>query len=360
MVNNVKARTGRNANENYAREILQLFSIGLFRLNPDGTIFLDAQSKPVPTYDQSVIEGLAKVFTGWTYAPLPGQPNMSRNPTNYLAPMVLVQANHDVTQKTILNGVVLAANRDGTLDLKDALDTIAGHPNVGPFLGRQLIQLLVTSNPSPAYVGRVAAVFNNNGQGVRGDLRAVVKAVLLDAEARNNTPAPPFGKLKEPALTMLQLLRALNGTGDGLGLADIAVNMGQEPYMAPTVFNYYLPDYQLAGTGLYSPPFQIFTEATVVHRCNWVNTVIFGTVSVPFGPAGTSVAIDMAPLDALAANPPALVDRLDALLMHGNMSSGMKAVLVDAVGRIAANRPRARVQNALYLVATSSQFNVGR
>jgi uncharacterized protein (DUF1800 family) len=360
MVNNVKARSGRNANENYAREILQLFSIGLFRLNNDGSIALDPQSRPITTYDQTVIEGFAKVFTGWTYAPLPGAPNNTRNPTNYLAPMVLHQTNHDVTAKTILDGVILPANRDGMIDLNQALDVIANHPNVGPFVGRQLIQLLVTSNPSPAYISRVTAVFNNNGAGVRGDLRAVVKAVLLDPEARNNVPPPPFGKLKEPALTMLQLLRALNGVGDGLGLADISSNMGQDPYLAPSVFNYYLPDHQLPGTPYLAPTFQIFTEATVVHRCNWVNTVIFGTVGVPFGPAGTSVAIDMAPLDALAANPATLVDRLDVLLMHGTMSSAMKATLVDAVGRIAANRPRARVQNALYLVATSSQFNVGR
>jgi hypothetical protein len=136
--------------------------------------------------------------------------------------------------------------------------------------------------------------------------------------------------------------------------------MGQSPYFAPTVFNYYLPDNPLPGTPFLAPTFQIFTEATVVHRCNWVNTVIFGTVSVPFGPAGTSVTIDMAPLDALAADPTALVNRLDVLLMHGSMSTAMRATIVDAVGRIAANRPRARVQNALYLVATSSQFNVGR
>jgi uncharacterized protein (DUF1800 family) len=360
MANNVRASGTRSANENYAREILQLFSIGLFRLNPDGTLQFDAQSRPIVTYDQAVIENVAKVFTGWTYAPLPGATPQPRNPVNYLAPMVLTQANHDVTAKTILNGVVIPAGGAGDVDLNQALDVIAQHPNVGPFISRQLIQQLVTSNPSPAYIGRVSRVFDNNGQGVRGDLRAVVKAVLLDPEARANAPAPPFGKLKEPVLAMLQLLRALGGVGDGLGLAGIASNMGESPYFAPTVFNYYHPDYQLPGTTLIGPPFQIHTEATVVQRSNWVNTVIFGTVSVPFGPAGTSVTIDMAPLDALAADPATLVNRVDVLLMHGTMSAAMRTNLVTTVGQIAANRPRARVQNALYLVATSAQFNVGR
>jgi uncharacterized protein (DUF1800 family) len=359
MVDNVKPRTGRSANENYAREILQLFSIGLFRLNADGSLVLDGQGKPIPTYDQSVIEGLARVFTGWTYAPLPGQPNNTRNPRNYLAPMVLHQTNHDVGAKTILNGVVLPAGRDGNVDLEQALDVIAGHPNVGPFMGRQLIQQLVTSNPSPAYIARITAVFNNNGSGVRGDLGAVVRAILLDPEARG-TPGPTFGKLKEPALAMLQVMRALHGVGDGLGLPGIARSMAQDPYLAPSVFNYYLPDYQLPGTALLAPPFQIHTEATVVNRSNWINTLIFGTVGVPFGPAGTSVTVDLAPLDAIAADPVALTNRLDVLLMHNSMSPAMKSVIVDSVGRIAANRLRARVQCALYLVATSSQFNVGR
>jgi len=255
--------------------------------------------------------------------------------------------------------VVLPAGRDGTIDLNQALLVIVQHPNVAPFIGRQLIQHLVTSNPSPAYVARVSAVFNNNGTGVRGDLRAVVKAILLDPEARAN-PAPPQGKLKEPVLAMLQLLRALNGAGDGLGLPGIARGMGQDPYRAPTVFNYYQPDYQLPGTALLAPPFEIFSEATVVNRANWVNTVIFNTVSVPFGPAGTSVTVDLAPLQAMAGDPAVLVSRLDALLLGGRMSPAMKGTIVDMVRQIAASRLRQRVQNAVYLVAVSSQFNVGR
>jgi uncharacterized protein (DUF1800 family) len=360
MVNNDKPTSTRIANENYAREVLQLFSIGLLRLNADGSLVLDAQGQPIPTYDQSVIENLARVFTGWTYAPLPGTTSAPHNPKNFLAPMVLFQPNHDVGTKTILNGVVMPSGRTGDVDLAQALDVIAGHPNVGPFLGRQLIQHLVTSNPSPAYVARISAVFNNNGAGVRGDLAAVARAILLDPEARATPIAPPYGKLKEPVLAMLQVLRAFNGQGDGLGLNDWARPMGQDPYLAPTVFSYYAPDYQLPGTTLTAPPFQIFTEATVVHRCNWINQLVFSTIQVPFGPTGTSVTIDLVPYDAMASDPPTLVNTLDVLLMHGTMSSGMKSTLVSALNQYQPFQLRARVQNALYLVATSAQFNVGR
>jgi uncharacterized protein (DUF1800 family) len=362
MVNNDRPNpaVGRVANENYAREILQLFSVGVFRLNPDGTLVIGTDGRPVSTYDQAVIEGLARVFTGWTYAPRPGASNVWRNPRYLLAPMVLHQDRHDVGTKTILDGVVLPGGRNGDVDLNHALDVIMAHPNVGPYIGRQLIQHLVTSDPSPAYVERVTRVFNDNGSGVKGDLRAVVKAILLDPDARGHGHEMHFGRLKEPVQAMLQLLRPLSARGDGLGLSGIARGMGQDPYWAPTVFNYYQPDFQLPGTMLSAPPFQIYTEATAVNRANWVNTVIFGTVGVPFGPAGTSVAIDMAPLDALAGNPTALVDALDQALMHGSMSAGMRSTIVDAVGRIAATRVRARVQNAIYLVATSAQFNVGR
>ena len=362
MVNNDRPNpaVGRVANENYAREILQLFSIGVFRLNRDGTLVIGADGRPVSTYDQAVVEGLARVFTGWTYAPRPGATNVWRNPRYLLAPMVLHQNHHDLGAKEILDGLVLPPNQYGDDDLNQALDAIMAHPNVGPFIGRQLIQHLVTSDPSPAYVERVARVFDDNGFGVKGDLRAVVKAVLLDEEARGHTHDMDFGKLKEPVQAMLQLVRALSGRGDGLGLSGLARNMGQDPYFAPTVFNFYQPDFQLPGTMLAAPPFQIYTEATAVNRANWANTVLFGTVSVPFGPAGTSVTIDMAPLDALAADPAALVNALDQALLHGSMSSGMRSTIVDAVTRISATRPRARVQNALYLVATSAQFNVSR
>jgi uncharacterized protein (DUF1800 family) len=243
MVNNDKPNpaTGRTANENYARELLQLFSIGLYKLNPNGSLKLDPAGNPIPTYDQAVIEGLARVFAGWTYAPLPAAAPRAHNPTNYLAPMVHWAPNHDLGAKTILDGQVLPAGQTGEADLEATLDAIFNHPNVGPFV-RQLIQHLVTSNPSPGYVARVAAAFADNGGGVRGDMQAVVRAVLLDPEARRAATVD-FGRPREPLLFITSLLRKLVATGDGWGLTGYAGNMRQNPLSPPTVFSFFVPDY---------------------------------------------------------------------------------------------------------------------
>ncbi|MDQ6916709.1 MAG: DUF1800 family protein, partial [Pseudomonadota bacterium] len=181
MVNNDKPANGVSPNENYAREIMQLFSIGVFELNQDGTRILDAGGSPIPTYDQSdAIEGFAHVFTGWTYPILSGIPAKTHNPKNFLGDMTPVDSNHDKGAKTLLNGVTLPAGQSIQSDLTNAIHNIFMHPNVGPFVGKQLIQKLVTGDPTPQYVGRVAAVFNNNGQGVRGDMKATVNAILTD------------------------------------------------------------------------------------------------------------------------------------------------------------------------------------
>ena len=225
MANNDKRSGGASPNENYAREVLQLFSIGLFKLNQDGTLQLDGSGQPIPTYDQNTIIGFAKVFTGWTYAPLPGAPSIWVNPENYLAPMVSFQNHHDVTGKTLLNGVISPANQNVKKELVFALNNIFNHPNVAPFICKQLIQNLVTSNPTPGYVSRAAAAFNNNGQGVRGDLMAVVSAILLDQEARCDDQATcasatdvNFGHLRQPVLFITNILRAFNSISDGVGL----------------------------------------------------------------------------------------------------------------------------------------------
>jgi len=198
-------------NENYAREVLQLFSVGLYLLNADGSLVLDASGQPIPAYNQDTIEGFARAFTGWTYATLPGASPQRHNPQNFQGTMEVYRTNgkdtnHDHGAKQLMTypGAVsasLPANQDATLDLSQALDNIFYHPNVGPFIGKQLIQHLVTSNPSPAYVARVSAVFNNNGRGIRGDLLATVQAILTDPEARG-APMDPvnFGKLREPVL----------------------------------------------------------------------------------------------------------------------------------------------------------------
>src|SRR5262249_3960082 len=224
LVNSQKANTATNTqpDENYARELWQLFTIGTFRLNPNGTVMLDGQGRPLETYTIAEIQESARALTGWNYAPAAGQPNMgNNNPLNPFAPMITNAANHDTGSKTLLSfqagqpGQMIPANQTVDQDLDSVIDNAFNHPNVGPFIGRQLIQHLVTSNPSPAYVQRITTVFNNNGQGVRGDLRAVVRAILLDPEARGNSKTDPaYGKLREPAIFFTHLFRSLSCTGE--------------------------------------------------------------------------------------------------------------------------------------------------
>jgi uncharacterized protein (DUF1800 family) len=376
MVNNDKPNpaVGRTANENYARELLQLFSIGVFKLNPNGTLQLDptgganGSATPIPTYEQRVVEGFARVFTGWTYdtAP-PSPPPTSFNYTQYyLEPMVLIPNRHDTNAKELLDGVVLPASQTGAQDLAAALNLVFNHPNVGPFIGRQLIQHLVTSNPSPGYVARVAQAFDGRppyGAGVRGDLRAVIKAVLLDVEARRDpSTLRDFGRLQEPALFVTRTLRSLEATGQGYGLQERVGSMAQTVFSPPTVFSFYSPDYQVPGTPLLGPPFQIFTESTAIRRANIVNTLLFGTISLPsYAPAGaTTVAVTLTPWINLAGTPAALVDDLSLRLMHGAMPADMRARIIQAVTAIAASNPTYRAQTALYLTATSAQYNVQR
>jgi uncharacterized protein (DUF1800 family) len=378
MVNNDKPNpaTGRTANENYARELLQLFSIGVFKLNTNGTLKLDPGSgssstpepRPIPTYEQKTIEGLARVFTGWTYDTAPPNPpptNFNSIP-NYLEPMVLIPSRHDPGAKELLDGLVLPAGQTGTQDVAAALDQIFNHPNVGSFLGRQLIQHLVTSNPSPGYVARVAQAFEGlppYGAGVRGDMKATVKAVLLDVEARRNpTTLPDFGRLQDPALFVTRTVRSLEGTGQGYGLEERVTPMGQSVFSAPTVFSFYSPDYQVPGLPLLGPAFQVYTESTAVRRANFVNFLVFTTIPPPgYAPPGsTTVSIPLSTWTALASNPAALVDDLAMRLMHGAMPADMRARMIQAVTALPAGNPLYRAQAAIYLVATSAQYNVQR
>jgi uncharacterized protein (DUF1800 family) len=365
MVNNDKPNlvTGRQANENYARELLQLFSIGLVKLYPNGTPKRDGNGVPLATYGQDEVEGLARVFTGWTYAPRPGATPQAHNPTYYLAPMVLWPANHDTGEKRILDGRLLPAGQSGEQDLRAALDAIFQHPNVGPFIARQLIQHLVTSNPSPGYVARVAAAFDGAGTGVRGDLRATLRTLLLDPEARREPGHDAtFGRLREPVQFMLALLRGLGATGQGYGLVSPATGMAQNPWSAPSVFNFYSPSYRLPGTALLAPTFQIYAESTAIRRSNFVNTLVYGSVGLPsYAPAGaTSVTLDFAPWIALASDPAALVAALDQRLMGGRMPADMRAVVTQAVANTAASSPTNRAKTALYLVATAPQYQIQR
>ena len=357
-------RNGTVPNQNYAREVLQLFSIGLVELNPDGTQQLNAGGAPIPTFDGATIEGFASVFTGWTYAPLPGANSQWTNPINFDGTMVAFPDHHQPGTKVLLNGYTVAANQTPAQDLADALDDIFNHPNVGPFISKQLIQHLVTSNPSPGYVARVAAVFADNGQGVRGDLSAVVRAILTDAEARGDAPATNlFGHLREPALFISSTLRSLGGQSDAVLLRSASSAMGQPIFSPETVFNFYPPSYQVPGTQTLAPEFGIANAATALARANFINTVIMqgGAAADPTVSGSTGTRIDLTSL-AGAANNGALIAQLNQTLMHGSLSSTASNIILTAVNSVAANsaNPLAAAQAASYLILTSAQYQVER
>jgi hypothetical protein len=357
----VNGNTRTRPNENYAREILQLFSIGTVRVNPDGTPQLDAAGNPIPTYTQETVNEFARVFTGWRFAPAPA-PGVA----NYLEPMVANEAQHDTREKTLLRGVVLPAGQNAEKDLNDALDNIFEDPNIGPFISRQLIQHLVTSNPSPRYVERVASVFNGS-TGTRGDLRAVVRAILLDPEARGDSkPDPTYGRLRHPAQFITSILRAFGArSADGAGLSDGYLNpqsspMGMDVFRPGSVFSYFSPATVVAGTaGVRGPEFGLLSTSTAVRRANFVNTMIFSRIATSANaPAGTS--IDLSSYASLASDPVELVNTFDRLLLHGTMSPQMRDTIVGAVQAVSAANSLKRARTAAYLILTSSQYQVER
>ncbi len=376
MVNNDKPdpTKGTHANENYARELMQLFTIGLTKLHPDGSPVLDASGNPIPTYDQPTIQEFSRALTGWTYPTQPGRtaPTSGHNPPYYVGPMAAVEANHDTGTKTLLNGTVLPAGQTAAQDLAGALDNIFNDPEVGPFICRNLIEHFVTSNPSGAYMTRCTSAFNNNGSGVRGDLQAVVSEILLDSEARRGDyPSAPNaldGHLREPILFATALLRNLAAVTDGANaeanIANQAINMGQRLLYSPTVFNYYPPDWVAVPasatnpSNVLGPEFAIQTTATATVRANFVNTLMGGfnnnTAITPF----TGATIDYTPYATLASDSTVLLDALDVVMMHGSMSSAMRSAIKATVDGIAASSPALRAKTAIYLIGSSSQYQV--
>jgi uncharacterized protein (DUF1800 family) len=370
LVNSKRANptTGDQPDENYIRELWQLFSIGTYRLNLDGSVQLDGSGRPLETYTIAEIQEGARALTGWNYAPRTGQPNLGdNNPLNPAAPMIPNTANHDPGSKTLLNGQVIPAGQTVQQDLDSVIDNVFNHPNVGPFIGRQLIQHLVTSNPSPAYISRVTSVFNNNGMGVRGDLRAVVRAILLDAEARGNSKTLPiYGKLREPALFLTHLFRTLNCTGGMWGIPQRSRGMGQDIYSPPSVFSFYQPDFRIIVNGqpVFAPPALLLTTSTIIQRMNLLNDLLFSNIQAggdpnPTGGVTSTVVLNFAPWDQLAANPTQLVDSLNEALMHNSMSAQMRQGVINAVTSIQ-NNNRLRVQTAIYIIASSMQYQVQR
>ena len=359
MLHNAKADPARGTlpNENFAREVMQLFSIGLYRLHLDGSLAFSALNLPIETFNQEAILGLSQVFTGWNYAHT-GTPRWTGVARNFRQPMIAVESQHETAAKTILDGVSLPANRTARQDLDAALDTIFAHPNVGPFVCQQLIQRLVTSNPSPGYVYRVASVFDNNGQGVRGDMRAVVRAILMDYDARGPLrTGQGYGHLREPVLRVTNLLRAFNAsTPTGIFNITGLSALGQTPLRAPSVFNFFSPDYQapgaIAAAHLKSPEFEITTETTVVTIANYLRNAI----NTGIGPSTNRATLDLAYALSIAGDSAQLVDHLNVILMSSEMSAAMRSILINTLERIAATNPTERVRTAVYLIVTAPEY----
>ena len=360
MLNSNKASAGEIPNENYARELMQLFTIGLDMLNDDGSLQLDTNGNPIPTYTQAQVQEFAAAYTGWTYATASGGAPIKfpNNTANYLAPMVAVESAHDTTAKALLNGTVLPAGQTAEEDLSGALANIFNHPNVGPFVCQQLIQHLVTSTPSPAYVARISAVFANNGNGVRGDMQAVIRAILEDQEARAGDTDPTYngGHLREPMLWMTNYLRAVGFTNTDanssyFSLSNYSNNLNERPYRSGSVFNFFPPSYVIPQTTLNAPEFDLENTASAILRLSLADSFVNNKI--------TSFSINLSatsPLGVLASSSPGqMVDTLGTLFMHGQMPSDMRSEILSAIGGLSVAQ---QVRVATYLVITSSQYKI--
>lgn len=363
MANNDKPNPARGTqpNENYAREVLQLFSIGLHELNPDGSPKLDAKGAVIPTYDQDVVEGFAHAFTGWTYPPRAGATAKFPSPVNFSGPMVAFADHHDGSAKKLLNGTTTAAGQSPQADLDAAIDSIFAHPNLGPFIGRQLIQQFVTSNPSPAYVARVSAAFNGAGGAKRGDMKAVIAAVLLDTEASRPASPPAFGKLREPVLQLTHLLRALGGQSDGVWLQSQAAALGEPVFSPATVFGFFPPDYALPDfSGQEGPAFGVYNATSAFTLSGVFATALSsaGVAADPSVPGATGTHIDLGHWKALASNPASLSADINRVLFGGRMSASLAQAVEKAALSQPATNPAARAQAALFIAVMAPEYLV--
>ncbi|MDO4906124.1 MAG: DUF1800 family protein [Lautropia sp.] len=395
----------RVPDENLAREVMQLFSIGLEQLNLDGTPKLDAHGNPLPTYDNNDVQGLARVFTGWSWhGPVRStycfggwhaSCNDTTNPGRDTRLMVSYPQFHSIAEKRFLGVTIPAGMAQPEENMKIALDTLFNHPNVGPFIGKQLIQRLVTSNPSPAYVQRVATAFNNNGAGVRGDMKAVIRAILLDPEARDSqyTNRPEAGRIREPLLRLGHWMRAFNAssfTGRwGVNRTDSPRNLNMSVMRAPSVFNFYRPGYSptntpISNAGFVAPEMQITQESSAAGYAYYLGVVTGAFWSSSYGigqmrdypdPNNSGKTIrrrdinpDYSTEMKLASTPDKLVDHLDTLLMNGQMQADTKKNIIDAVNSITyptngdatrtAQTNLRRVAVAIYLSMMSTDYLV--
>jgi uncharacterized protein (DUF1800 family) len=347
MRGNYKADPSRSTepDENYARELLQLFTIGLYELNQDGTPKLN-NGRPIETYTQNDISGLARVLTGWDCD--------DNNPETHRLPMKHYPDRHELGSKTFL-GLTIAAGTNGPTSLKLALDHIFKHPNVGPFLALGLIRRLVTSNPSSAYVSRVSAAFSNNGEGVRGDMKAVISAVLLDPEARNPPSGNYAGKQREEILRFTAWARALEVRSPDT-LWSFYIDLNQLPYRSPSVFNFFKPSFTppqsaLADQGLVAPEFQLTNETNVFQYINMVESLGYGRIDPCVANYGF--------LTPLARDSKALLDEVNLLIAAGQVSDARIAQFANAInsmGTADLNAQLDKVKAAITLIMTSPEF----
>ena len=343
LANSNKPTPGSAANENYARELMQLFTIGLYYLNPDGSRQLDAQGNPIRAYDQSTVQQVALALTGWTF---PGPAN--NNWENFSGPLQSREINHDKSAK-ILVGVTLPAGQTTAADMTGVLDWLFNHPNTGPFVATRLIRALVKSNPTPAYIARIATVFADNGAGVRGDLRAVVRAILTDAEARDDVATATSGRLKDPIYHAAAFVRALGGSiSPTNGQAWTFIRMSQTPLAPASVFGFYSPLFRIPRSTLNGPEFQIYGPTEAVLRGN----LFWQILSNP----GPDFPVDITPFVALAGNTVALIDAVDQTLLYGRMPAAMRQSLANAI--TAQGDATSKARTALYLTSLSGFYAV--
>jgi len=367
MLDSSAAPAGQIANENFARELMQLFTTGLVLLNPDGSLELNAQGQTQPVFTEAQVQASARALTGWTYSNTTGglSTNFPNGIPNFDQPMQPVESAHDMTAKALLSGVTLPAGQSPQQDLAGVIDSIFNHPNVGPFVGRQLIQHLVTSDPSPAYVGRVAAVFANDGSGVRGDMKAVITAILNDPEARaaDTNPTADGGHLREPILYFTGILRGLGFTNvNSQGRYDAATTytapLGQTPYAAASVFNFFPPSYIIPGTAINAPEFAQENTAAATLRLTLADTIVRNHL--------TSFSINMSPASVIGqiasatGNPTTdstnLVSTLNILFMHDQMPAAMQSAIAAHAASISDIGQRVRV--ATWLVISSNFYKI--
>ncbi|MFO0727586.1 MAG: DUF1800 family protein [Myxococcota bacterium] len=348
--------TPLDPNENYARELLQLFSLGLYLLNDDGSLKLDGDHRPRPSYSQEQVEALAHTLTGWTYAAPSGCPARGRaNPKgDWVSPMLGCDVNHDSSSQRLLLGFRTTAGASAMQHLDQALDNIMAHPNVAPFISKQLIQHLVSSNPSPGYVRRITTVFRNDGSGQVGNLSAVVRAILEDPEARGDQPplrvSESFGHLRSPALLITNVLRRLEAdVSDGSALDTMAAAMHQDVPAPPSVFSYYPPGQPLPdSTTLFGPEFAIMDSATGFARSDFLTRALFRSIN------GATLHLEVLP-----ATPDAIVAWLNQELLHGKLSPEAQTLIREALidRRVPASQQRAL---GFYLAAVSPEFQIER